>query len=91
LQDIFATEGGQFEFQTAKLTRFQLKALVALAKFGGDRVYSKEFLQRAEMPSTTTLTKSLKRLTDDRLIYCYQKSYRFFNPFLRAWLVSRGF
>ena len=91
LQDIFATEGGQFEFQTARLSRYQMKALVALAKFGGERIYSSDFLQRAEMPSTATLTKALKRLTDDRLIYNYQKCYRFFNPFLRAWLVSRGF
>ena len=91
LQDIFATEGGQFEFQTAKLTRYQLKALVALAKFGGERVYSSEFLQRAEMPSTATLTKALNRLAEDRLIYNYKKSYRFFNPFLRAWIVCRGF
>jgi len=91
MQDIFATEGGQFEFQTAKLTRFQLKALVALAKFGGDKVYSADFLQRSEMPSTATLTKALKRLMDDRLVYCYHKSYRFFNPFFRAWLINRGF
>lgn len=91
LQDIFATEGGQFEFQTAKLTRYQLKTLIALAKFGGEKVYSSEFLQRAEMPSSTTLTKALKRLTDDRLIYNYRKSYHFFNPFLRAWIVNRGF
>ena len=91
LKDIFATEGGQFEFQTAKLTRYQLKALIAIAKFGGERVYSSEFLSRAEMPSTATLTKALRRLTDDRLIYNYRKSYRFFNPFLRAWLVSSGF
>ncbi|MBQ0033640.1 MAG: hypothetical protein KBT68_12710 [bacterium] len=91
LKDIFATEGGQFEFQTAKLTRYQLRALIAIAKFGGERVYSSEFLSRAEMPSTATLTKALRRLTDDRLIYNYRKSYRFFNPFLRAWLVSSGF
>lgn len=91
LKDIFATEGGQFEFQTAKLTRYQLKALIAIAKFGGERVYSSEFLSRAEMPSTATLTKALKRLTDDRLLYNYRKCYRFFNPFLRAWLVSSGF
>lgn len=91
LQDIFATEGGQFEFVTAKLTRYQLKALVALARFGGEKVYSSEFLQAAEMPSSATLTKALKRLMDNRLIYCYKKGYRFFNPFLRSWLVSRGF
>jgi len=91
LQDVFATDGGQFEFQTAKLTRYQMKALVALAKFGGGKVYSTEFLQRAEMPSTATLTKALKRLTDDRLVYCHKKTYKFFNPFLSAWLVSRGF
>jgi len=91
LQDVFAAEGGQFEFQTAKLTRYQMKTLVALAKWGGEKVYSADFLQHAEVPSTATLTKALKRLVDDRLIYCYQKRYAFFNPFLRAWLVSRGF
>jgi len=68
-----------------------ISTLLALAKFGGDKVYSSDFLQHAEMPSTATMTKALKRLMDDRLIYCYQKSYKFFNPFLRAGLISRGF
>lgn len=91
LEDIFATEGGQFEFQTAKLTRYQMKALVALAKFGGERVYTAEFVRSAEMPSTATLTKSINRLIEDRLIYNYQKTYRFFNPFFKAWIVKKGF
>lgn len=90
LQDVFATEGGQFEFQTARLTRHQLKALVALAKYGGEMVYSAEFREKAEMPSTAAMSKALKRLVDDRLIYQRQKEYRFFNPFLRAWLISRA-
>lgn len=91
LQDVFAVEGGQFEFQTARLTRYQMKALLALAKFGGEKVYSADFLTRAEMPSNATLSRALKRLMDDRLIYVHHKEYRFFNPFLRAWLISKGF
>ena len=91
LQDVFDTEGAQFEYQTSSLTRYQLKALAGLAKFGGNKVYSAEFLSRTEMPSTATLAKAVKRLVDNRLIYCRNKEYRFFNPFLRAWILRRGF
>ena len=91
LQEIFAQEGSQFEAQTARLTRHQFKMLVALAKLGGTKVYSSEFKTVAEMPSSAAAAKALKRLVDDGLVYFFNREYRFFNPFLREWLLSKGY
>jgi len=90
LDEIFSVEGGQFEYQTANLTRYQMKALVALAKLGGTKVFSSDFITQAGMPSTATLSKALKRLIENRLVYLFEKEYRFFNPFLRAWIIRHG-
>ena len=91
LQEIFAQEGSQFEAQTARLTRHQFKMLVALAKLGGTKIYSSEFKTVAEMPSSAAAAKALKRLVDDGLVYFFNREYRFFNPFLREWLLSKGY
>ena len=91
LEEIFEQESGPFELQTSRLTRYQFKTLVALAKLGGGRVYSAEFLNEAGLPSSATAAKSLRRLVEDGLVFVHGKEYRFFNPFLRAWLISRGF
>jgi hypothetical protein len=91
LQEIFAQEGSQFESQTARLTRHQFKMLVALAKLGGTKIYSADFMATAEMPSSAAAAKALKRLVADGLIYLFGDEYRFFNPFLRTWLLSKGY
>ena len=91
LQEIFAQEGSQFEAQTARLTRHQFKMLVALAKLGCTKIYSADFMATAEMPSSAAAAKALKRLVADGLVYLFNDEYRFFNPFLRAWLLSKGY
>lgn len=91
LEEIFEQESGPFELQTARLTRYQFKTLATLAKMGGGSVYSAEFMSAAGLPSPATTTKALRRLVDDGLVFVNNKEYRFFNPFLRAWLVSKGY
>ena len=91
LDEIFEQESGSFELQTTRLTRYQFKVLVALAKLGGRNVYSSEFMSAAEVPSSGTATKALQRLVADGLVFVHDKEYRFFNPFLRAWLISKGY
>ena len=91
LDEIFEQESGPFELQTMRLTRYQFKILVALAKFGGRNVYSAEFMSAAEVPSSSTATKALQRLVADGLVFVHDREYRFFNPFLRAWLISKGY
>ena len=46
---------------------------------------------KAEMPSSAAAAKALKRLVADGLIYLFGDEYRFFNPFLRTWLLSKGY
>ena len=91
LEEIFEQESGPFELQTARLTRYQFKVLVSLAKLGGRNVYSSEFLSAAGVPSSSTATKALRRLIADGLVFVHEKEYRFFNPFLRAWIISKGY
>lgn len=91
LDEIFEQESGPFELQTTRLTRYQFKVLVALAKLGGRNVYSSEFMSAAEVPSSGTATKALQRLVADGLVFVHDKEYRFFNPFLRAWLINKGY
>ena len=45
----------------------------------------------AEVPSSGTATKALQRLVADGLVFVHDKEYRFYNPFLRAWLINKGY
>jgi len=91
LKEIFNEESGVFELQTSRLTKYQFKALVALAKMGGRNVYSAEFMNVAELPSAATTGRSIKALQSDGIVYYCNREYRFFNPFFRAWLISKGY
>ena len=91
LEDVFAKESRGYEDECEKLTRFQFKAMVALAKWGGRQFYSSESLRRAEMPSAATAKRAIDRLVADKVIYQHKGEYKFFNPFFRAWILSKTF
>ena len=91
MEDVFAKESRGYEDQCEKLTRFQFKAMVALARWGGRQFYSSESLRRAEMPSAATAKRAVDRLVADRVIYLHRGEYKFFNPFFRAWILDRTF
>ncbi len=91
LSDVFAEESGAFEAQTSKLTRFQFKTLVAVARHGGRKVFSADFLSAAELPSAASASRAFKSLVAAGLLFHNQGEYRFFNPFLRAWLIDKGY
>lgn len=90
LREIYEQESGVFELQTSRLTRYQFKALVAVAKTGGQNVYSADFLARAELPTAAAATRAFQALVRDGILYLADKEYRFFNPFLRAWLLEKN-
>ena len=91
MEDVFAKESRGFEDQCEKLTRFQFKAMVSLAKWGGRQFFSSESLRRAEMPSAATAKRAIDRLVADKVIYLHKGEYKFFNPFFRAWILSKTF
>jgi len=71
---MFFVEGGQFEYQTASQMRYQMKALVALAKLGGTNVFSSHFITQVGMPSTETLSKAMRLLLENRRIYLFKSN-----------------
>ena len=91
MEDVFAKESRGFEDQCEKLTRFQFKAMVSLAKWGGRQFFSSESLRRAEMPSAATAKRAIDRLVADKVIYLHKGEYKFFNPFFRAWILNKTF
>ena len=91
MEDVFAKESRGYEDQCEKLTRFQFKAMVALAKWGGRQFFSSESLRRAEMPSGATAKRAIDRLVSDKVVYLHKGEYKFFNPFFKAWILSKTF
>lgn len=87
LEEIFRKESDAFMQMTSELTKFQLKALVAVARYGGRNVYSAEFMSRAGLPSSPATKRALDRLMAMNVLYCSDREYHFFNPFFRDWLL----
>ena len=73
--------------QTESLSRYQMKALLAVARLGGRHVFSAEFIERAGLSSAPTAKRALGTLVERGILYCHEKEYKIFNPFLREWLV----
>ena len=84
---ILKQESSAFEMQTESLSRYQLKALLAVARFGGRHVFSADFIARAGLSSAPTAKRALGTLVERGILYCHEKEYKIFNPFLREWLV----
>ena len=91
LEDVFAKESRGYEDQCEKLTRFQFKAMVALAKWGGRQFFSAESLRRSEMSSAATAKRAVDRLVADKVVYLHRGEYKFFNPFFRAWILNKSY
>lgn len=87
LEEIFLKESDAFAQMTSELTKFQLKALTAVARYGGKNVYSAAFMSRAGLPSSPATRRALDRLMAMNVLYCFEHEYRFFNPFFRDWLL----
>lgn len=83
---ILKQESSSFEIQTESLTRYQMKALMSVARFGGKRVSSADFIERAGLSSAPTAKRALGALVERGILYCHEKEYKIFNPFLREWL-----
>jgi len=87
LEEIFRKESDAFMQMTSELTKFQLKALVAVARYGGRNVFSSGFMSRAGLPSSPATKRALDRLMAMNVLYCRDHEYHFFNPFFRDWLL----
>ena len=73
------------------LTPGQVRALVGMARVGGRRPASKEFLAASGIAQPSSVTKALNRLVDRGLVYRDADGYKFFSPFFRTWLLTQEF
>ena len=72
------------------LTPGQVRVLSGLAKTGGEQPTSKSFLKISGIGQPSSVTKSLRRLEQEGLVFRESSGYRFFSPFFRTWLLSEG-
>ena len=90
LQSVFARERDHYEVFLSRLTPIQRKVAAALARNGGQGVYSGAFLNKAQVSGIGTMRRSLAKLAAENLICRIDDEYRFFNPFFAQWLRGRG-
>ncbi|MBR4614031.1 MAG: hypothetical protein IKO55_00360 [Kiritimatiellae bacterium] len=86
IERILRQESSAFEMQTENLTRYQMKALLGVARLGGKRVSSADFIERSGLSSAPTAKRALGALVERGILYRHEKEYKIFNPFLREWL-----
>ena len=86
IERVLKQEGAAFEVQTRTLTRYQMKALSGVARFGGQHVFSAEFIGRAGLSSAPTAKRALDKLIELGILYLHEKEYKIFNPFLCEWM-----
>ena len=90
LELIFSREQKSYEAFVSLLTDFQLKCLTALAKEGGKRVYSMDFVKAVGHHSSASVNRAITRMIDINILFKTGKEIRFVNPFFKAWLLPRG-
>ena len=90
LELIFSREQKSYEAFFSLLTDLQLKCLIALAREGGERVYSMDFIKAVGPHSSASVKRAITRMIDINIVFQSDKEIRFVNPFFKAWLIPRG-
>ena len=73
-----------------RLTQFQIKVLLSLAKLGGEKPTSKAFLKHTGSYNASSVTKALKRLEETKIIYQIDRTWKFFNPVFKQYLLKNS-
>ena len=91
LEQIFAHESKGYETTLKIISGQQLKFLTGLARIGGKNPTSSQFLKQSGIAQPSSAKAALMRLLELKIIFQYEKEYRFVNPFFRAWLLHKNF
>ena len=91
LEAIFRNESRSYEAIVTELPAQQLKVLAILAREGGRSVLGKRFLTATGITHPSSVKRALTRLCQRRLVFRTTIDYRFSNPFLKLWLVHKGY
>jgi hypothetical protein len=89
LEAVFARESRAFLSTFGKLTAVQASVLKGLADSEHCKVFSGEFMETYGIRNVGSVSKALKRLIGDEIIYEFNGEYFFENPFFREWVRRR--
>ena len=73
----------------SRLTTVQANVLKGLAEPNHCKVFSGEFMKTYGIRNVGSISKALKRLVADEIIYEFDGEYLFENPFFREWVRRR--
>jgi hypothetical protein len=76
------------ESQVRGLTGSQIKCLRALARIGGQRPQSREFLAEAGIALPASVKRAVTRLVNLEIVYGPEVDYKFFDPFFKQWVLK---
>ena len=91
LELIFSREIRGYENALAKITEHQIRTLVSMARLGGDKPFSREFLESVGTVHVNAVRSSLERLEKLKIVYRRNNRYVLVNPFFKAWLLHKGY
>ena len=89
LEIVFSRESRLFGTMISRLTAVQLSVLKGIAETEHARVFSGEFMSAYGIKNVGSVTKAIRRLVEDELIFEYEGEYRFENPFFKDWLLNK--
>lgn len=89
LEAVFARESRSFISTFSRLTTVQANVLKGLAEPNHCKVFSGEFMKTYGIRNVGSISKALKRLVADEIIYEFDGEYLFENPFFREWVRRR--
>lgn len=91
LELIYSREHRIYENHLSIITGQQLRCLVSLARRGGKNPYSTDFINDSGIRQPGSIRKAITRLSDLKIIYLFNREYKFVNPFFRSWLLAKGY
>ena len=56
---------------------------------GDPKVFSGDFMETNGVKNASSVSKALKRLVGDEILYEFGGEYRFENPFFREWMLRQ--
>ena len=89
LEAVFARESRAFTSTFGRLTAVQSNVLRGLAEVDGIKLFSGGFMETYGIRNVGSVSKALKRLVSDEIIYEFNGEYLFENPFFREWVRRR--
>jgi len=91
LELIFSREIRGYENALAKITELQIRVLVSIASLGGEKPFSREFLESTGAVHANAVKRGLERLEKLKIIYRRKDRYVLVNPFFKTWLLHKGY